>query len=101
MKKTLSMLLALVMVLALCPVFASAEAAYTESPFLAAKVEAGELPPVADRLPTNPQVVEVAEIGIYGGVWRQAVTSGTFNHAQSHFTGHLNYNGIIWTLDKT
>ena len=101
MKKTLSMLLALVMVLALCPVFASAEAAYTESPFLAAKVEAGELPPVADRLPTNPQVVEVAEIGIYGGVWRQAVTSGTFNHAQSHVTGHLNYNGIIWNLDKT
>lgn len=102
MKKTLSMLLALVMVLALCPVFASAEGAtYTEAPSLAAKVEAGELPPVEERLPSNPDVLEVPEVGIYGGTWRQAVTSGTFNHAHAHVTGYLDQNAIIWNRDKT
>lgn len=100
MKKTLSMLLALVMVLALCPAFASGEAAYTESPVLSAKVEAGELPAVAERLPENPEVLEVAEVGVYGGVWRQAVTSGTFNHAQHHLTGYLGSNAIIYARDK-
>lgn len=102
MKKTLSMLLALVMVLALCPVFASAEAAtYTEAPVLAAKVEAGELPSVEERLPSNPNVLTVDEIGTYGGTWRQAVTSGTFNHAHAHVTGYLDQNGLIWNTDKT
>ena len=66
MRKPLSLLLALVMVIALCPMFAGAEsAAYTEAPVLAAKVGAGELPPVAERLPANPNVLTVAEVGIY------------------------------------
>ena len=39
-----------------------------EPPALAAKVAAGELPPVADRLPVNPVVVGGREaIGTYGG----------------------------------
>ena len=101
MKKSLSILLVLVMVLALCPAFASAEAAaYTEAPALAAKVQAGELPPVEERLPSDPEVIEVAEVGTYGGTWRQAVMTGTFNHAQSHVTGYLNYNAIIYAHDK-
>jgi peptide/nickel transport system substrate-binding protein len=42
--------------------------AYNEAPELAAMVEAGELPPIAERLPANPRVVEPAEgIGQYGG----------------------------------
>lgn len=41
-----------------------------ESPMLAEKVEAGELPPLEERLPAEPLVVEVAEAGIYGGTWR-------------------------------
>ena len=101
MKKTLSMLLALVMVLALCPVFATAEATYAESPVLADKVANGELPAVADRLPSNPDVLEVPEVGVYGGTWRQAVTSGTFNHAHAHVTGYLDQNAIVWNRDKT
>ena len=41
---------------------------YNEAPQLVAMVEAGELPPVADRLPVNPRVVEPADsIGQYGG----------------------------------
>ncbi|MGI6172624.1 MAG: ABC transporter substrate-binding protein [Christensenellales bacterium] len=101
MKKTLSILLVLVMVLALCASFATAEGlTYTESPVLAAKVAAGELPAVAERLPVDPEVIEVAEVGTYGGTWRQAVISGNFNHAHSHVTGYLNYNGIIYARDK-
>jgi len=44
---------------------------YNEAPDLAAKVEAGELPPVEERLPAEPLVEEVAEIGSYGGTLRR------------------------------
>ena len=53
MKKLLSTLLALAMVLALCPVLVSAEGTYAESPVLTEKVNAGELPPVEERLPKS------------------------------------------------
>lgn len=47
---------------------------YKESPMLAERVAAGTLPPVEERLPPNPQVIEVLEeIGTYGGVIRTAV----------------------------
>ncbi|MCK5802599.1 MAG: ABC transporter substrate-binding protein [Lentisphaeria bacterium] len=45
---------------------------YREAPMLAARVAAGDLPPVHERLPDSPQVVEpVAEVGVYGGTWRR------------------------------
>lgn len=41
---------------------------YSQSPFLDARVASGELPPVDERLPSNPLVVTpVEEIGTYGG----------------------------------
>ena len=40
---------------------------YQESPMLRERVEAGELPPVEERLPDEPLVVEVPEVGEYGG----------------------------------
>ena len=41
---------------------------FNEAPALAALVAAGELPPVEDRLPDEPQVIEPLErIGTYGG----------------------------------
>ena len=41
---------------------------YNESPMLSEQVEAGELPPVDERLPEEPLVLEVYEsIGQYGG----------------------------------
>lgn len=47
---------------------------FKESPLLAAKVEAGELPPVAERLPRNPVLVEPVErLGRYGGTWRMSM----------------------------
>ncbi|MGI6239777.1 MAG: ABC transporter substrate-binding protein, partial [Christensenellales bacterium] len=101
MKKSLSILLALAMVIALVPAFAVAEgAAYTEAPMLAALVESGELPAVEERLPANPNVLDVPEVGAYGGVWRQAVTTGTFNHAQHHLTGYLSSNALIYARDN-
>jgi peptide/nickel transport system substrate-binding protein len=48
-----------------------------EAPMLAERVEAGELPPVEERLPAEADrlVVEPTErIGVYGGVWRTAYT---------------------------
>ena len=45
-----------------------------EAPSLAEKVKAGDLPPVTQRLPKSPLVVEPAErIGSYGGTWRAAM----------------------------
>ncbi len=46
---------------------------YKEAPMLAELVKAGKLPPVEERLPKNPKVVEVTEsIGKHGGVWTLA-----------------------------
>jgi peptide/nickel transport system substrate-binding protein len=47
---------------------------YKEAPMLADLVSAGDLPPVAERLPAEPQVVPIVDsIGQYGGTWN-AVT---------------------------
>ncbi|MGI6208442.1 MAG: ABC transporter substrate-binding protein [Anaerolineae bacterium] len=44
--------------------------AYSESPMLAERVAAGELPPVEERLPSNPMVLEpLEEIGTYCDTW--------------------------------
>lgn len=49
------------------------QTSYNEAPQLAEQVAAGELPPVEERLPENPLVIDVVEeIGQYGGVLRRA-----------------------------
>lgn len=53
------------------------EVMYHESPELAALVASGALPPVEDRLPTNPLIVNgIDGIGEYGGVWRMGLRGG-------------------------
>lgn len=48
---------------------------FNESPLLAAKVKAGQLPPVEQRLPQDPLVYKpVDQIGKYGGTWHRAFT---------------------------
>ena len=42
---------------------------YKESPKVHELVEKGELPPIEERLPEEPAVVEVDEIGVYGGTY--------------------------------
>lgn len=50
--------------------------AYNEAPMLKEKVEQGLLPPVDERLPEDPMVIEpVYEIGKYGGTWKRFDTS--------------------------
>jgi peptide/nickel transport system substrate-binding protein len=47
---------------------------YTEAPMLAELVAKGELPPLDERLPTDPVVVEVESIGVHGGTLRRYET---------------------------
>ncbi|MEO1017920.1 MAG: ABC transporter substrate-binding protein, partial [Pseudomonadota bacterium] len=47
-------------------------ASFSEAPMLAEAVAAGELPPVEERVPSEPLVIQpVHEIGQYGGTWRR------------------------------
>jgi len=49
---------------------------FNEAPQLAAKVEEGALPPVEERLPANPLLIEPWEkVGKYGGTWNRLSTS--------------------------
>ncbi|MEZ4661103.1 MAG: ABC transporter substrate-binding protein [Caldilineaceae bacterium] len=51
---------------------AAAPGQYNEAPMLADLVSAGSLPPVDERLPSNPMVMPVAEMtGSYGGTFRR------------------------------
>ncbi len=53
----------------------SVPASFQEAPMLADMVTAGDLPPVEERLPSEPLVIEPAEmIGQYGGTLRRAFT---------------------------
>lgn len=69
MNKKLVFLFALLLLLAV-GVSVSAQEMYSEAPSLAEQVAAGSLPPVAERLPASPLVLEPVEsIGTYGGTW--------------------------------
>lgn len=58
-----------------------------EAPELAEQVEAGELPPVEERLPSTPLTVEPVEsIGVYGGAWRTAFIRDAIPTAWAEFT---------------
>ena len=71
---------------------ADAAGAYQEAPMLAERVAAGQLPPVAERMPKRPAVVEpIDEIGQYGGTWnRLAVGTGDFS-----LTSRLGYEPLV------
>ena len=68
MKRRIRFLLVPLLVAVLVAVTAGADTHYRQSPMLDPAVAAGELPPVAERLPDNPLVVTpIEEIGTYGG----------------------------------
>lgn len=53
--------------------FSASAHAMNEAPMLAEQVAAGTLPPLEERLPSNPRVIDpYEEIGTYGGTWRRA-----------------------------
>ncbi|MDR1046411.1 MAG: ABC transporter substrate-binding protein [Treponema sp.] len=65
---------------------AQAGAAKThEAPELAKLVEEGKLPPLEERIPKDPLVVEPLErIGVYGGTWRVAQVGGILTHVNRY-----------------
>ncbi|MCB0122541.1 MAG: ABC transporter substrate-binding protein [Caldilineaceae bacterium] len=65
---------------------------YNEAPMWKEAVAAGELPPVEERLPAEPLVVEPYEsIGLYGGTWHRAFTGVKDFHAW----GRINYDPVL------
>ena len=55
---------------------------YQEAPMLAKRVAKGELPPVSQRLPEEPLVLEpYEEIGQYGGTWHRMMKGTSDFHA--------------------
>src|SRR5215204_2407919 len=70
---------------------------YNEAPMLAERVASGELPPVEERLPANPMVVEPFEsVGTYGGVWHRAWRGINDFHA----FGRIIYDPVLrWPRD--
>ena len=87
----------LVAVLLTC-LLSAALAQYGEAPQLTERVARGELPPVEERLPDNPLVVEVVErIGEYGGTWRNALVASS----DTSFLGRsIGYENLMrWQRD--
>lgn len=56
---------------------AVSEQKYNEAPQLAELVQSGDLPPVDERLPKTPRVIDPVEmVGQYGGDWRTGLVGG-------------------------
>jgi peptide/nickel transport system substrate-binding protein len=67
MRKLRFFLILFVLVAVIVPA-AVAQGTFNESPFLTAKVDAGELPAIEERLPVSPRVVDpFSEVGQFGG----------------------------------
>jgi peptide/nickel transport system substrate-binding protein len=72
---------------------------YAEAPMLAGKVQGGDLPPVDERLPDEPLVVEPwEEIGEYGGTWHRLAVSAGDIVLNSRVTYE---NPVRWNLQGT
>lgn len=73
---------------------------YKQAPFFDAKVDSGDLPPVEERMPSNPLVFEnLGSIGEYGGTMRRAILGGGDQHNIVRVIGHENL--IRWSADWT
>src|SRR5690625_942961 len=61
-----------------------------EAPQLAEMVENGELPPLEERLPDNPLVVDVVDRpGVYGGTWHSAMVRSDQGWALERTGSHV------------
>lgn len=85
---------------ATAPAAPAADTSAKEAPMLAARVAAGELPPLEERLPTNPKVVQPTEsLGQYGGTWRMGLRGGQDN---ALLVRTIAYEHLVrWTPDWT
>ena len=75
---------------------------FQEAPMLAARVAAGALPAVKDRVGADPLVIKpLHEIGRYGGTWRQGFTGpGDVWNAWRAATGPDSLLAWDWTGNK-
>lgn len=70
---------------------------YNEAPMLTELVQAGELPPVDERLPATPLVIEpVEQVGVYGGAWRMMDSGDGLGYFR--MTGYVE-PVVKWTRD--
>jgi peptide/nickel transport system substrate-binding protein len=77
--------------------------AFHEAPMLSALVKAGTLPPVAQRLPAEPQtIVPPQQCGPYGGTWRRFATDaadiGTYAIHRIPYPNMLRWSPMADTL---
>jgi peptide/nickel transport system substrate-binding protein len=80
-----------------------------EAPMLAERVAAGDLPPLEERLPANPAVVEPFEgPGQYGGTWHSGLRGGQDNAWLVRIMGYdylvrwdLNWETVIPNLAES
>jgi peptide/nickel transport system substrate-binding protein len=96
-KRCFVLLLAALSIMLLSVNVSAQDMEYKEAPMLAEKVAAGELPPVADRLPENPEVVTPNDsVGVYGGIWNRAWRGVSDYHAY----GRITYDPVLrWPQD--
>ena len=74
------------------PPAASSSSEYNEAPMLKAKVDAGELPPVGERLPVNPRiVVPHHEVGQYS----DSIRGFTLNETDRAAPGYIVNRGLM------
>ncbi|MCG8351711.1 MAG: ABC transporter substrate-binding protein [Chloroflexales bacterium] len=84
---------------AAAPTSATAPTTFTEAPMLAERVAQGLLPPVDQRLPAKPMVVQtLREVGQYGGVWRMGMEEddGSMIAKSTLYEGLVRWNAE-WT----
>jgi peptide/nickel transport system substrate-binding protein len=94
--KRRSVFVAIMVFIAMLAAVVTAQGPYTEAPELAQRVASGELPPIEERLPTNPLVVPVVErIGEYGGTWNSGLVG-----SNSWLIMTIGYEHLVrWTPD--
>lgn len=78
---------------------AFAQAGAKEAPDLAKLVADGKLPPLAQRLPQNPMVVQVAKVGRYGGALRRGLRGSSDHNGILKIVG--NQGLVRWNLEYT
>ncbi len=100
MKSRIVLAVLLLLLLSTSLVGAQDAMTYSEAPMLAAKVAAGELPPVDQRLPANPRVINMpgSDIGTFGGDFRDPFVGDSYWSSQMIFW--TVWKGLVsWTPD--